>query len=127
MLADKNVAATVAVKDIEVARRFYGETLGLTEVENEEAMNNIALYRSGSSMLLLYVSEHAGTNAATSATWSAVEDIDSVVEALKAKGVRFEHYDFPDTKREGDVHVFGDIRNAWFRDPDGNILSLVNR
>jgi hypothetical protein len=52
--------------------------------------------------------------------------VDRMVGELKAKGVKFEHYDFPGTKREGDVHVFGKIRNAWFKDPDGNILSIVN-
>ena len=46
------------------------------------------------------------------------------MRTLKGKGVRFEHYDLPDTTREGDVHVSGDIRVAWFKDPDGNILSL---
>jgi hypothetical protein len=45
---------------------------------------------------------------------------------LKGKGVRFEHYDFPNTKRDGDVHVFGELKAAWFKDPDGNILSIVS-
>ena len=49
------------------------------------------------------------------------------MRTLKAKGVRFEHYDLPGTKREGDVHVTGDMKVAWFKDPDGNILSVVNR
>ena len=52
--------------------------------------------------------------------------IDNIVRELKARGVQFEHYDFPGMKREGDVHVAGKIRNAWFKDPDGNILSVVN-
>jgi len=46
---------------------------------------------------------------------------------LKSKGVTFEHYDMPDTRLEGDVHVFGDLRVAWFKDPDGNILNLINQ
>jgi hypothetical protein len=54
------------------------------------------------------------------------EEVDAVARALKAKGVAFEHYDMPDMKREGDVHVGGGIRVAWFKDPDGNILSIVN-
>ncbi len=59
-------------------------------------------------------------------TWT-VGDVEGVVRALKAKGVTFEHYDMPDMKLEGDVHVFGDMRVAWFKDPDGNILNIVNR
>ena len=45
-------------------------------------------------------------------------------DALKAKGVKFEHYDLPGMKREGDVHVGGDMKVAWFKDPDGNTLSV---
>jgi hypothetical protein len=50
-----------------------------------------------------------------------------MVASLKSKGVRFERYDMPGAKMEGDVHVFGDMRVAWFKDPDGNILNLINR
>ena len=58
---------------------------------------------------------------------SSESDLDAIVRDLrKAKGVTFEHYDLPDTRREGDVHVSGETRVAWFKDPDGNILSLVN-
>jgi hypothetical protein len=53
--------------------------------------------------------------------------VEGVVRALKAKGVTFEHYDMPDTKREGDIHVSGDMKAAWFKDPDGNILNIINR
>ena len=53
--------------------------------------------------------------------------METVVRGLKAKGVSFEHYDMPGAKLEGDVHVFGDIKVAWFKDPDGNILNLINR
>jgi hypothetical protein len=72
--------------------------------------------------------EHAfaGTNHATALTWT-VDDVDDVVRTLKSKGVTFEHYDLPDTRRQGDVHVSGDLKVAWFKDPDGNILSVVNR
>jgi hypothetical protein len=48
------------------------------------------------------------------------------VRELKAKGVAFEHYDLPGLKVEGDVHVGEDMRIAWFKDPDGNILSIVS-
>jgi hypothetical protein len=51
--------------------------------------------------------------------------IDENVRTLQSKGVQFEHYDLPDTKREGDIHVSGNMRLAWLRDPDGNILALA--
>ena len=59
-------------------------------------------------------------------TW-AVDDVEEIVRTLKAKDVTFEHYDLPQTKREGDVHVAGEHKIAWFKDPDGNILSVMNR
>jgi hypothetical protein len=82
--------------------------------------------KSGSSSVLVYESKYAGTNEATAATW-VVDDVDGTVRALKEKGVTFEHYDFPDTTVKGDVHVSGQNRAAWFKDPDGNILAVVSR
>jgi hypothetical protein len=55
------------------------------------------------------------------------DGFDNVVRALKAKDVRFEHYELPGLTRKGDVNVAGDMKVAWFKDPDGNILSIVNR
>lgn len=124
MLAAKDAVATIAVADLDRARAFYGGTLGLKEAEGGME-DMVATFRSGGSDLLVYKSEYAGANQATAVTWT-VDDVSEEVEALKAKGVRFESYDMPDARKEGDVYVFGDIRNAWFKDPDGNILSLVS-
>jgi catechol 2,3-dioxygenase-like lactoylglutathione lyase family enzyme len=122
MLSDRNAAATIAVKDTKSARRFYEGALGLKPDPSEE--DSVLTYRSGSSTVFVYESEFAGTNKATSATW-VVDDVDKIVRDLKAKGVSFEHYDMPGMVLEGDVHVMGDHRAAWFKDPDGNILSVV--
>jgi catechol 2,3-dioxygenase-like lactoylglutathione lyase family enzyme len=123
MLGGKVAAATLAVSDMERARDFYESTLGLEPLQEE--MGSV-LYKSGSSMLLVYPSEYAGTNQATAATWAAGDDFDAIVQQLKSKGVSFEHYDdLPDTTREGDVHAMGELKGVWFKDPDGNILSLV--
>ncbi len=71
-------------------------------------------------------SEFAGTNKATAATWIVGKDLDAIVDTLQSRGVTFEHYDFPGTARTGDIHEAGKMRVAWLKDPDGNILSLVN-
>ena len=63
---------------------------------------------------------------ATAVTWAVGDDVEGVVRDLKAKGVKFEHYDMPEMKREGDIHIGGDMKVAWFKDPDGNILNIVN-
>jgi hypothetical protein len=78
-------------------------------------------------VLFVYESEYAGTNRATAASWAVGDDFDAIVDDLRAKGVAFEHYDdLPETTRDGDVHVMGELKGAWFKDPDGNILSLIN-
>jgi catechol 2,3-dioxygenase-like lactoylglutathione lyase family enzyme len=123
MLGAKDAAATLAVSDLDRARDFYENTLGLTAAR--EVPGGI-LYQSGSSMLLVYPSEFAGTNQATGATWSAGADFDAIVADLRSKGVTFEHYDLPNTTREGDVHIMGGFKAVWFKDPDGNILNLAN-
>lgn len=116
--------ATIAVKDLKVARKFYEETLGLQPVRSEQ--RGVIGYKSGNSTILVYESRYAGTNKATAMTWVGGGELETIVSALKAKGVAFEHYDLPGTARKGDVHVAGKTRVAWFKDPDANILSLVN-
>jgi catechol 2,3-dioxygenase-like lactoylglutathione lyase family enzyme len=127
MLGDKSAAATLAVKDIGIARDFYENTLGLSEMEGGPPDPSAVLYRSGSSSVLVYESGFAGTNKATAASWAVGDDLDGIVQGLRDKGVAFEHYDLPGTTREGDVHLMGDLRAVWFKDPDGNILNLVNQ
>ena len=124
MLGTRDVVATIAVRDLAAARRWYEEKLGLARLstEGDEAVT----YRAGESKLLVYRSQFAGTNKATAATWTMDGDLDAEVRALKGKGIAFEHYEFPDVRYEGDVHVMGDMRAAWFKDPDGNILALVS-
>ena len=124
VLKDKEAMATVGVKHLDAARKFYGDTLGLPENPSKEA--GALVFKSGHSTLLVYESQYAGTNQATAATWVVGGELDAIVQALRTKGVRFEHYDLPDTRREGDIHVSGATRVAWCKDPDGNILSFVN-
>ena len=124
MLAAADAFVTLAVKNLSTAVEFYGGKVGLKKLDSEE--KEVLLYQSGSSRILVYQSQFAGTNQATGATW-AVDDVDAEVRDLKNKGVSFEHYDFPGVKREGDVHVFGKRRNAWFKDPDGNILAITSK
>ena len=125
MLRNKDAIATIAVRDLEASRKFYADTLGLAAVDSEG--EEVIVFRSGNSTINVYRSQYAGTNKATALTWRVGEDIDSVAKGLKAKGVQFEHYDLPGMTREGDIHTGGSIRVAWFKDLDGNILSIVNR
>jgi catechol 2,3-dioxygenase-like lactoylglutathione lyase family enzyme len=125
MLGDKDAIANVAVKNIDVAKKFYEKTLGLIPVASEGG--ELIVYKTGNSRLNVYRSQYAGTNKATAVTWMVGDQIEEIVRALKAKGVAFEHYDMPGLKVEDDIHVGRDMKVAWFKDPDGNIMNLVNR
>ena len=124
MLRDKDVIATVAVKDLATARKFYEGTLGL-EVKSAEGSEAIT-FGSGRSSLIVYRSQYAGTNKATALNWNVGDNLEKTVAALADKGVKFEHYDFPGAVRNGDVHVMGPAKSAWFKDPDGNIIALIS-
>jgi catechol 2,3-dioxygenase-like lactoylglutathione lyase family enzyme len=124
MLNNSNAMATIAVKDVSIAREFYVNQLGLQPLGNNEP--GMLTLRSGSSTVLVYHSPYAGSNQATAATWAVGDGIEALVQSLKDKGVAFEHYELPDTTRRGDIHVSGERMVAWCKDPDGNILCLVN-
>lgn len=122
MLGNKNVATNLAVKDIKIAKKFYEDVLGL-KLTGEEG-DEVLAFKSGNSILYVYKSQYAGTNKATAATWQ-VDDIEKIAHDLKTKGVSFEHYDMPGMTLKGDVHVSDEMKVAWFKDPDGNILCLA--
>jgi catechol 2,3-dioxygenase-like lactoylglutathione lyase family enzyme len=124
MLGQRDAVANIAVKDLDRARVFYEETLGLKEIKAEG--KEVIVFGSGSTRINVYRSEFAGTNKATAATWSVGDDIESLVSELKKRGVVFEHYDIPGATPVGDVYVRGTMKVAWFKDPDGNILNLIN-
>lgn len=124
MLGDKDVSANIAVKNLETAKKFYEDILGLTQVDVEG--QEVIVFKSGNSTVNVYQSQYAGTNKATAVTWVVGQNVEDVVQQLKAKGVVFEHYDMPGVTKEGDVHVAGSMKVAWFKDPDGNILNIVS-
>jgi catechol 2,3-dioxygenase-like lactoylglutathione lyase family enzyme len=124
MLSDANVQPMLPVRDLENARRFYHDVLGLEEVGEEPG--EAVVYRTGDTTLCVYRSQFAGTNKGTAALWE-VDDVQDTIDALKKRGVTFEHYDdMPGLISEGDFYRAGDMAVAWFKDPDGNILSIQN-
>src|SRR5688572_20425620 len=102
MLENKDAVATVPVRDLKSARAFYEGKLGLKSLDGEEP--GVVTYSAGRSTLFVYESRLAGTNKATAVTWVVGDGIADIVQTLKAKGVAFERYDFPDMAMEGDVH-----------------------
>jgi len=122
MLGKADATPMIAVKDLDRARKFYEDKLGLKS--KEEWGGEGATLKSGDTLINVYRSEFAGTNKATALNFD-VKDIESEVRNLKDKGIMFEHYDLPGLKQQGDLHVAEGFKTAWFKDPDGNILSLI--
>jgi catechol 2,3-dioxygenase-like lactoylglutathione lyase family enzyme len=120
MLKDFDLVANIAVKDKAVSKKFYGETLGLVQIDESDFG---VTYKSGASRLFVYPAPTAGTNQATAASWE-VPDIKAVTGSLEGK-VEFEHYEYPGAEHDGPIHTMGGMSAAWFKDPDGNILGIV--
>jgi catechol-2,3-dioxygenase len=122
MLSEFPVNPTLPVADLARARRFYEEVLGF--VPEGPATPGVVIYRAKDSVLSVYQSEFAGTNKATAAGFR-VADLASIVQELKARGVTFEEYDFPEFKTVGGIAQTPGALAAWFKDPDGNIIGLI--
>ena len=121
MLADSRAHATIPVSDLQRAKRFYGETLGFrSELDTPGGV----MYSSGGSRFLVYPTSARASGEHTQIGWE-VTDIRSAVADLTRRGVTFLEYDLPDLKTEGGIAQTGPVQSAWFRDPDGNLLSVV--
>ena len=121
MLGKADATPMIAVKDLDRARKFYEETLGLEEVDD---FGEGFMLRSGDTEFSVYKSEFAGTNKATALTFD-VDDLEDEIRDLKQKGIAFEHYELEGLTPKGDFYEAEGMKTAWFKDPDGNILSLI--
>jgi catechol 2,3-dioxygenase-like lactoylglutathione lyase family enzyme len=122
MLNNSKVTANVPVSDLNRARRFYADTLGLTPAD--ENPGGLVYTTGGGTTFFLYETEYAGKAGHTIAQWH-VNSVDDEVRELKAKGLQFEHYDMPDVKWDGDIaRMEGMGSAAWFKDSEGNIMCL---
>ncbi len=121
MLANAPVSAAVPAKDFARARQFYSEVLGLpVKMETGE---NAAFECGNGTMVFVFASDFAGTNQATAAGWQ-VDDLDAVMAGLRERGVEFLDYDLPYLKTVDGVATFDTNRVAYFKDSEGNVLSI---
>ena len=126
MLGSMDATPMIAVRDIERAKEFYRDTLGMKPGDLDQ--EGMARLTGGSIPVMLYGSEFAGTNKANALVWSVGDDFDAIVEDLRGRGVTFERYpDLPGLTLDGDVHVADGFKGVWFTDPDGNILHVNGR
>ena len=123
MLSNSKVEANIPASDLKRARDFYADKLGLTPSQEfgEEAL---AYRTAGGTVFNVYRTEFAGQAGHTIAQWH-VDDIESEVHDLKAKGVAFEVYDMPGVEWDGEIaSIEGMGRAAWFKDSEGNIMCI---
>ena len=128
-LSSFRVCPTVAVRDMDQARKFYEGTLGFKKTIMDSKEGVVYECADGTAFMLYQTKEFAGTNKATYASWN-VGDFDAVVDDLREKGVKFEEYDMPGMKTKNGVATWDNegksMKAAWFKDPDGNIFAVVN-
>jgi catechol 2,3-dioxygenase-like lactoylglutathione lyase family enzyme len=122
MLADRPIHTTLPAADLERARRFYSEQLGLTP--ESEAPGGMFYRCGGDTRFLVFPSGGTASGQHTQMSWT-VDDIESEVAGLKARGVVFEEYETPSLKTVQSVATTGPVKQAWFKDSEGNLLGLV--
>lgn len=122
MIADHRVTVMLPARDTTRARRWYEEKLGL---QPDSVTAYGATYTlTGGTPMFLYETRFAGTARHTLLSIDT-DDLAGDMRELRAKGVTFEDYDLPGLKTVDGVAEFGPVRNAWFRDSEGNIIGLV--
>ncbi|HEV8419835.1 MAG TPA: VOC family protein [Actinomycetota bacterium] len=115
--------ATIAVTDIDRAKKFYGEILGFEVMDDR---SDGVTYKTGQTWFLVYPSQFAGTNKATYMSFE-VDNVDTAAKELKDRGIVFEEYDMPGLKTVDGIAEIQGVKGAWFKDPDGNILAVGER
>ena len=120
MLRDKPAFSGFSTNDIEAARRFYGETLGVDASEDHGMLN---LKLAGGQRVLIYPKDNHEPATFTVLNFE-VSDIDAAVDDLAAKGVAFEHYEGAGQDAKGIARQYPPPI-AWFKDPAGNVLAVI--
>jgi catechol 2,3-dioxygenase-like lactoylglutathione lyase family enzyme len=122
MLGDSKAFSGFSANDIEKAKEFYGRTLGL---KVSESNGLLTLHLAGGNNILIYPKPNHTPATFTVLNFPA-DDIDRAVDEFTKRGVRFEIYDLPDLKTDNKGIMRGnDPTIAWFKDPAGNILSVI--
>jgi len=123
MLTNTPVHPTLPVVDLERARKFYEEKLGLKVIRTDPSPG--AVLQAGEETVL-YIYQRAATKADHTAASFTVKDVEVTVKELKAEGVVFEDIETPSFKTVDGIATMGDMKGAWFKDTEGNILGLSN-
>ena len=125
MLKDSSIMAVLAAKDINRAKDFYRDKLGIEPSDSME--DDSVMYSCGNGTgFLIYQTENAGTAKNTQMGWET-DNLEREMEELRARGVVFEEYDFPGLKTENGIATAAWGKAAWFLDSEGNIINIAQR
>jgi catechol 2,3-dioxygenase-like lactoylglutathione lyase family enzyme len=121
MLANRPIRLSIPARDLARAKQFYADKLGLTpSSESEFGLN----YRSENGLFTIVPSESAGQASYSLLTW-IVDDIETMMSAMRTQGIEFEDYDLPFLKTVNGIADFGQDKVAWFKDSEGNLLAIA--
>ena len=122
MSIQARATATLPAKDLTRAKAWYADKLGLKP--HEEFGDMGAIYDFGGTRVFLYPTQFAGTAQNTALSFDST-DLVADMKSLRAKGITFLDYDLPGLKTENGLATFGEVKNAWCNDSEGNILGFV--
>lgn len=123
MLKNASVHPTIPVVDLDRPKNFYSDVLGLEMISEDPSQG--ALLKAGDNTTF-YMYQREATKADHTVMAFAVDDVEKTIKDLREKGVEFEEYDTPDIKTVEGIATLGDMKAAWFKDSEGNILSINN-
>ena len=129
MLENARIDLTLPVVDLERAKKFYGETLGLNPLDlaGPELASEMAFFEAGKGMQVALYRREDPTRADHTVASFRVKDVESTITALSERGVVFEQYDMPGMKTdERGIAMVGPFKGAWLKDTEGNILSVFD-
>jgi catechol 2,3-dioxygenase-like lactoylglutathione lyase family enzyme len=122
MFETATVHGTIAVSDLDRARKFYEGMLGF-QVKDERS-DGVRYEDAAGHYFLIYPSQFAGTDKSTRISFE-VSDVEKAAAELRERGVVFEEYDLPGIKTVDGIAEIQGVKGGWFKDPDGNILALA--
>jgi len=123
MVKQARAAAMLPAQDLERAKAFYRDKLGLTPTQERDPMGGLLYELSGGTGFAVFLSSGKSSGTHTQMALE-VQDIDAAVKDLRARGLKFEEYDSPGLKTKDGIAEIAGTKVAWFKDSEGNLIAL---
>jgi catechol 2,3-dioxygenase-like lactoylglutathione lyase family enzyme len=123
-LSDSEIYTQIPAENLPRAKKFYQDTLGLRLIMEEDDEGTSALLFEAGKGTHLFIYKRARTKAEHTAFGFVVDNVESAMEEYRSRGVEFEVYD--DLTDKNGIAAWGEMKMAWFKDPEGNIVAINN-